>query len=161
MQKKDGNKNLLRPNAWNQRQQIKPRRDIKDRRVRDQIYCEDAIENAGHLSLLPNRLAFLNSIVTPSAKASQLSTLIYSRATSVRSRLSLVTCHFFPCFFVKRRYATSSPCASTRSYRLSGRVQNKVDFPSEKLSSLDGHDAVLSIVGDTRGSAVSSSRSIS
>jgi hypothetical protein len=37
MQKQYRNKNLLRPNARNQWQQIKPRRYVKDRRVRDEI----------------------------------------------------------------------------------------------------------------------------
>src|SRR5437899_13100831 len=54
MQKEDGNKNLLRSNTRNQRQHIQPRRDIENRCVRDKIYCKDAIEDGGHLSLLPN-----------------------------------------------------------------------------------------------------------
>src|SRR4030095_8661613 len=58
---KDGNKNLLQSNAWDQRQQIKPRRDIKNHRVRDKIYCEDSIENGGHLFLLPRRSTIFNS----------------------------------------------------------------------------------------------------
>src|SRR4030095_10389607 len=58
---KDGNKNLLQSNAWDQRQQIKPRRDIKNHRVRDKIYCEDSIENGGHLFLLPSRSPIFNS----------------------------------------------------------------------------------------------------
>src|SRR6266498_2443801 len=57
MQKEDGNKNLLRSNTRNQRQQIEPRRDIENRCVRDKIYCKDAIENGGHLFLLPNHSA--------------------------------------------------------------------------------------------------------
>ena len=52
MQKKDRNKNLLRSNARNQRQQIKPRRDVEDRRVSDQIQRKHAIEDGGHLFLL-------------------------------------------------------------------------------------------------------------
>src|SRR2546430_17733592 len=52
MPKEDGNKNLLRSNARNQRQKIEPRRDIANRGVRSKIYCKDAIENGGHLSLL-------------------------------------------------------------------------------------------------------------
>src|SRR6266496_1928885 len=70
MQKEDGNKNLLRPNTGNQRQQIQPRRDIKNRRVRDKIYCKDPIENGGHLSLLSNHSALFNS--QPSTNRSQL-----------------------------------------------------------------------------------------
>src|SRR6266700_3476655 len=65
MQKEDGNKNLLRSNTRNQRQQIQPRRDIENHRVRDKIYRKGAIENGGHLSLLLNRSAILNSVVTP------------------------------------------------------------------------------------------------
>src|SRR5712664_4389102 len=65
MQKEDGNKNLLRSNTRNQRQQIEPRREIENRGVRDKIYCKNAIENGGHLSLLSNHSALLNSIVTP------------------------------------------------------------------------------------------------
>jgi hypothetical protein len=53
---------LLRSNPRNQRQQIKPRRDVENHRVRDQIYREDAIENGGHLSLLPNHSALFNSV---------------------------------------------------------------------------------------------------
>src|SRR6266487_4671233 len=52
MQEEDGNKNLLRSHPRNQRQQIEPRRDIENRGVRDKIYCKDAIEDAGHVSLL-------------------------------------------------------------------------------------------------------------
>ncbi len=74
MQKENGNKNLLRSNTRNQRQQIEPRRHIKNRRVRDKIYCEDPIENGGHLSLLPNRLASLHCHIVASAKMDQLST---------------------------------------------------------------------------------------
>src|SRR4030095_12941418 len=72
MQKEDGNKNHLRSNARNQRQQIQPRRDIENHRVRDKIYREDAIENGGHLHFLPDRLAFLNSILTSLANADEL-----------------------------------------------------------------------------------------
>jgi hypothetical protein len=50
--------------------QVKPRRDIENRGVRDKIYCEDAIENGGHLSLLPNHSALFNS--QPSTNRSQL-----------------------------------------------------------------------------------------
>src|SRR5438876_10757227 len=53
MQKEDWNKNLLRSNTRNQRQQIQTRRDIENRGVRDKIYCKNAIEDGGHLSLLP------------------------------------------------------------------------------------------------------------
>src|SRR5438128_3658217 len=70
MQEEDGNKNLLRWNTRNQRQQVEPRRDIKNRRVRDKIYRKDAIEDGGHLSLLPNHSALLNS--RPSTNGSQL-----------------------------------------------------------------------------------------
>src|SRR5205823_15134410 len=65
MQKENGNKNLLRSNTRNQRQQIEPRRDIENRRVRDKIYRKDAIENGGHLSLLLNHSSLFNSLVTP------------------------------------------------------------------------------------------------
>src|SRR6266851_8435266 len=70
MQKEDGNKNLLRSNTRNQGQQIEPRCDIENRGVRDKIYCKDAIEDGGHLSLLPNHLAVFNS--QPSTNRSQL-----------------------------------------------------------------------------------------
>src|SRR6266480_2988015 len=81
MQKEDGNKNLLRSNTRNQRQQIKPRREIENRRVRDKIYGKDAIENGRHLSLLPNHSAFLNSVKergSDGALRSQPSTLNFS-----------------------------------------------------------------------------------
>jgi hypothetical protein len=79
---------LLRSNAWGQRQQIKPRRDIENRGVHDKIYCEDAIEDGGHLYFLFNRLAFFNAIVTPLAKP------INSQPSANRSQLlSLVTGH--------------------------------------------------------------------
>jgi len=52
MQKQYRNKNLLRSNARNQRQQIKPRRKIKDRCVREKIENNAAIQNFGHLYLL-------------------------------------------------------------------------------------------------------------
>src|SRR2546428_13054911 len=62
MQKKDGNKNLSRSNTRNQGQQIQPRREVENRGVRDKIYRKDAIENGGHLSLLPNHYALFNSV---------------------------------------------------------------------------------------------------
>src|SRR5438876_12097909 len=62
MQKENGNKNLLRSNTRNQRQQIEPHGDIENRRVRDKIYCKDAIVDGGHLSLLPNQSALLDYI---------------------------------------------------------------------------------------------------
>src|SRR5438093_6847277 len=79
MQKEDGNKNLLRPNTRNQRQQIEPRRDIENRGVRDKIYCKDAIENGGHLSLLSNRVDSpqLHRHAVASGNADQLSTINY------------------------------------------------------------------------------------
>src|SRR4029077_7500127 len=52
MQKQDRNENLLRPNAWNQRQQVKPRCDVKDRRVGNEIQNNYSIKNFGHLFLL-------------------------------------------------------------------------------------------------------------
>src|SRR5947209_20587544 len=52
MQKEDGNKNQLRSNTRNQRQQIQPRRDIKNRGVRDKIHCKDAIEDGAHYFFL-------------------------------------------------------------------------------------------------------------
>src|SRR6476646_6748786 len=52
MQKQDRNKNLLRPNARNQRQQIESRRDIEDQRVRNEIENNYSIKNLGHLFLL-------------------------------------------------------------------------------------------------------------
>src|SRR4029077_14283836 len=52
MQKQDRNQNLLRPNARNQRQQIESRRDIKDRRVGDEVENNYPIKNLGHLFLL-------------------------------------------------------------------------------------------------------------
>src|SRR5439155_20794645 len=80
MQEKDGHKNLLRSNTRNQRQQIQPSRDIKNHGVRDKIYCEDAIEDGGHLSLLPNHSALLNSIVTP-----------WRQETRINSQLSTIS----------------------------------------------------------------------
>jgi hypothetical protein len=39
---------------WNQRQQIQPGCDIENRGIGEKVKDNDAIENAGHLSLLPN-----------------------------------------------------------------------------------------------------------
>src|SRR6266404_1433039 len=52
MQKQDRNKDLLRPNARNQRQQMESRRDIEDQRVRNEIEINYSIRNLGHLFLL-------------------------------------------------------------------------------------------------------------
>src|SRR5438309_9300410 len=99
MQKEDGNKNLLRSNTRNQRQQIQTRRDIENRGVRDKIYCKDAIEDGGHLSL--PKTTRLSSTRLPSRslgegwsrrgvrKADQLSTLSYQFSTSASH-----TCRF-------------------------------------------------------------------
>src|SRR5439155_26506812 len=87
MQEKDGHKNLLRSNTRNQRQQIQPSRDIKNHGVRDKIYCEDAIEDGGHLSLLPNHSALLNSIVTPWRQE----TRINSQLSTISSQLLLLS----------------------------------------------------------------------
>src|SRR5438132_10850237 len=83
MQKEDGNKNLLRSNTRNQRQQIQPRRDIENRRVRDKIYRKDPIENGGHLSLLPNHSTLFNSIVTPEPRRRRIN----SQPSTSRSQL--------------------------------------------------------------------------
>src|SRR5438552_5518657 len=72
MQKKDGNKNLLRSNTWNQGQQIQPRRDVEDRCTGAQVENNNAIENGGHLSLLPNHSALFNSIVTPKPRRKRI-----------------------------------------------------------------------------------------
>jgi hypothetical protein len=53
MQKQNGHENLLRLNTRNQRQQIQSGRDIEDRRIGDEVENDNAIENAGNLSLLP------------------------------------------------------------------------------------------------------------
>jgi hypothetical protein len=54
MQKQNGHENLLGFNMWNQRQQIQPGCDIENRGIGEKVKDNDAIENAGHLSLLPN-----------------------------------------------------------------------------------------------------------
>src|SRR6266550_1486017 len=68
MQKEDGNKNALRSNARNQGQQIQPSRNIENRGVQDEIYCEDTIENGGHF--LSFRTTGLSSALNPSGHSS-------------------------------------------------------------------------------------------
>src|SRR2546421_11965181 len=68
MQKEDGNKNALRSNARNQGQQIQPSRNIENRGVQDEIYCEDTIENCGHF--LSFRTTGLSSALNPSGHSS-------------------------------------------------------------------------------------------
>src|SRR5207248_3089404 len=68
MQKEDGNKNALRSNARNQGQQIQPSRNIENRGVQDEIYCEDTIEHCGHF--LSFRTTGLSSAVNPSGHSS-------------------------------------------------------------------------------------------
>src|SRR6266498_5386343 len=85
MQKEDGNQNLLRSNTRNQRQQIEPRCDIENRGVRDKIYCQDPIENGGHLSLLPNHAA-LNPQLRKGAWLPRSFTLSTINSQPIRTR---------------------------------------------------------------------------
>src|SRR6266498_1171151 len=85
MQKEDGNQNLLRSNTRNQRQQIEPRCDIENRGVRDKIYCQDPIENGGHLSLLPNHSA-LNPQLRKGAWLPRSFTLSTINSQPIRTR---------------------------------------------------------------------------
>src|SRR5438552_14542279 len=68
MKKEDGNKNALRSNARNQGQQIQPSRNIENRGVQDEIYCEDTIENCGHFLSFPT--TGLSSALNPSGHSS-------------------------------------------------------------------------------------------
>src|SRR6266550_3111486 len=68
MQKENGHENLLRPKARNQRQQIEPRRNVKDRGVSDEIQGKHAIENNRHFSSF--RIAQLSNS-QPSTNQSQ------------------------------------------------------------------------------------------
>src|SRR6266545_29783 len=66
-------------------QQIEPRRDIENRCVRDKIYCQDPIENGGHLSLLPNHSA-LNPQLRKGAWLPRSFTLSTINSQPIRTR---------------------------------------------------------------------------
>src|SRR6266403_443079 len=85
MQKQDGNKNLLRSNTRNQRQQIEPRRDIENRGVRDKIYCKDAIENGGHYFFL--QTTRLSSTRLPSRSLGEAGSTLSSQSSTLWRRL--------------------------------------------------------------------------
>src|SRR5437879_9264649 len=96
MQKEDGNKNALRSNARNQGQQIQPSRNIENRGVQDEIYCEDTIENCGHF--LSFRTTGLSSALNPSGHSSLITH--HSSLITHHSSLCLPPSHLLELFRV-------------------------------------------------------------